>query len=255
MHVLALQLDIAWENKPANHAQVRRLLEPAHPPEKSLVVLPEMFATGFSMNVAGIADTGETQSFLVDLAREFGVWILGGIVTAGAGALGRNEALLFNPSGQETARYQKVHPFRYAGETQYYEPGAKAVVTGCNEFQLAPIICYDLRFPELFRAGVRQGANVFAVIANWPTPRLDHWLTLLKARAIENQAYVVGVNRCGHDPKVPYPGRTQIINPRGEVLADGGDKEGVVRTDLDLAALQTYRREFPVLEDRRESIA
>jgi predicted amidohydrolase len=254
MHVLALQLDSVWENKAANHARVLRLLQTARPEPRSLVVLPEMFATGFSMNVAGIADHGETQEFLAKLAREFGVWVLGGFVTAGDGQLGRNEAALFDITGQEITRYQKVHPFRYAGETKYFEPGTKAVVVACNEFQLAPIICYDLRFPELFRADLRGGADLFAVIANWPTPRLDHWLTLLKARAIENQAYVIGVNRCGRDPNVAYPGRTQIISPRGEVLTDGGEAEGVVRAELDLTALQGYRREFPVLEDRRNEI-
>lgn len=253
MHVLGVQLDIAWENKAANHQRVRQLISAARPPQQSLVVLPEMFATGFSMNVAGIADTGETPRFLVDLAREFSVWILGGIVTQGK--LGRNEALLLDPAGKETTRYQKVHPFRYAGETDHYEAGTKSVVVTCNEFQLAPVICYDLRFPELFRASVRRGANLFAVIANWPTPRLEHWLTLLKARAIENQAYVMGVNRCGRDPNVAYPGRTQIISPRGEVLADGGEAEGVVQADLDLTTLQTYRREFPVLEDQRDNIS
>ncbi len=254
MHILAVQLDIAWENKTANHDRVRRLLQAANPLKQSLVVLPEMFATGFSMNVAAVADSGETRQFMAAIAQEFGVWILGGIVSVGTGQLGRNEAALFNSAGQEVIRYQKVHPFGYAGETQYYEAGAKSVVTDCNEFQLAPIVCYDLRFPELFRAGVRRGANLFAVIANWPTVRLEHWLTLLKARAIENQAYVIGVNRCGRDPNVTYSGRTQIIGPRGEVLADGGEGEGVVQADLDLAALQVYRREFPFLDDQRESI-
>ncbi len=249
MHVLALQLDIAWENKPANHDKVRRLISASKPAPETLVVLPEMFATGFSMNVSATADTGETKEFLSKLAGEFRVWVLGGLVTKATGALGRNEAALFNPSGSEVARYQKVHPFRYAGETNFFEPGTQPVVVPCGEFQLSPIICYDLRFPELFRACVRRGANLFAVIANWPTPRLEHWRTLLKARAIENQAYVIGVNRCGSDPNVPYPGRTQIISPRGDVVLEAGDEECALEADLDLAVLQQYRKDFPALSD------
>lgn len=247
MNVLALQLDIAWENKVANHDKVRRLLASARPQPGTLVVLPEMFATGFSMNVPGITDDGgETQKFLAGIAREYRLHILAGIVRDR-----RNEAVLFDPQGRETVRYAKMHPFSFAGETEHYDAGKEPAVVSCCEFQIAPIVCYDLRFPELFRAGVRRGANLFAVIANWPTPRLDHWLTLLKARAIENQAYVIGVNRCGRDPNADYPGHSQIISPRGDVLADAGESEGIVQADLDLTALLTYRQKFPVLEDMK----
>src|SRR5207249_7162780 len=158
-----------------------------------------------------------------------------------------NEAVLFDAEGREVARYAKIHPFKFAGETA--KPGTDPVVVDCGEFKLAPAVCYDLRFPELFRAGVKCGANLFAVIANWPTSRLDHWLTLLKARAIENQSYVIGVNRAGRDPNADYPGRSQIISPRGEVLADAREGEGLVKTELDLPGLQAYRQNFPVLRD------
>jgi predicted amidohydrolase len=131
-------------------------------------------------------------------------------------------------------------------------PGEKPVVLSCGEVRVAPAVCYDLRFPELFRA-VR--ADVWCVLANWPTPRVEHWLTLLKARAIENQAYVIGVNRCGRDPGNEYPGRSQIISPRGEVLADAGDGEGIIQAALDMPALEAYRREFPVLRDARQAAA
>jgi predicted amidohydrolase len=243
VHVLGIQLDILWEDKPANHNKVHRLLSSAQPPPGALVVLPEMFATGFSMNVQAVNDNnGTTQRFLADIAKEFQVKVLAGIVRER-----RNEAVLFNAEGREVARYAKMHPFKFAGES--VEPGAERVVVDCAEFKLAPAVCYDLRFPELFRAGVKQGANLFAVIANWPTPRLDHWLTLLKARAIENQSYVISVNRCGCDPGNEYPGRSQIISPRGEVLADAGEGEGIVSATLGLPALQAYRREFPTLQD------
>ncbi len=239
MNVLGLQLDIVWENKAANHDKVRRLLAAARPESGTLVVLPEMFATGFTMNLALAEDTGES---IAKLAKEYRVQILAGMVRDR-----RNEAVLFDAQGREVARYAKMHPFKFAGETA--EPGTEPVVVDCGEFKLAPTVCYDLRFPELFRAGVKRGANLFAVIANWPTPRLDHWLTLLKARAIENQAYVIGVNRSGRDPNVEYPGHSQIISPRGEVLADAGEGEGVVEAELDLSELQAYRQKFPALDD------
>jgi len=117
--------------------------------------------------------------------------------------------------------------------------------------RVSPFICYDLRFPEVFRAATRRGAQVLVVIANWPATRVEHWVTLLRARAIENQAYVAGVNRCGNDPKLAYPGRSVIVGPWGEVMADAGDGEGVAWADLDFAALESYRREFPVLRDIR----
>ena len=245
MHVAALQLDIVWEDKPANHDKVRSMLSSAPPLPGTLVVLPEMFATGFGMNVPAVNDdNGTTQRFLADVAKEYRVNVLAGIVRER-----RNEAVLFDAEGREKGRYAKTHLFSCAGETEHFIAGTEPRVWDCDKFRLAPIICYDLRFPELFRTCLRQGANLFAVIANWPTPRLDHWLTLLKARAIENQAYVIGVNRCGHDPNVPYPGHSQIISPLGEVVADAGDTEGTIRAELDFAALQAYRKEFPALQD------
>jgi omega-amidase len=238
LNVLGLQLDIVWEDKAANLNKVHRLLSAANPKPGTLVVLPEMFATGFTMNLALAEDTGES---IAAIAKEYRVNLLAGMVRNR-----RNEAVLFDTQGGEAARYAKMHPFKFAGETA--EPGTESVVVDCGEFKLAPAVCYDLRFPELFRVGVKRGANFFAVIANWPTSRLDHWLTLLKARAIENQSYVIGVNRCGRDPNVEYPGHSQIISPRGEVLADAGESEGVVKAELDLLALQKYRQKFPTLD-------
>jgi omega-amidase len=233
LNVLGLQLDIVWEDKSANHAKIRRLLSEARPQPGTLVVLPEMCLTGFTM--ADLEDTGES---LAELSK--GIRLL-----AGMKRNQRNEAVLFE-DGREVACYAKMHPFQFAGESVV--PGTEPVVVECGGFKLAPAVCYDLRFPELFRAGVKRGANLFAVIANWPTARLDHWLTLLKARAIENQSYVIGVNRCGRDPNVEYPGHSQIISPRGEVLADAGEDEGIVRATLDLPELRKYRKEFPALK-------
>ncbi|HVR83355.1 MAG TPA: carbon-nitrogen family hydrolase [Planctomycetota bacterium] len=253
MHVAGVQLDIAWEDKAANHARVRDLVAAAKLPEGTLVVLPEMFATGFSMNVAGIAESpgGPTESFLASLAQDFGVFVCGGVVQRAADGRGLNQAVTFAPDRGLVARYSKIHPFSYGGETQHYAPGTEVITYRVRTVPISPFVCYDLRFPEIFRSAAKKGAQLLTVIANWPQPREAHWLTLLKARAIENQAFVVGVNRCGRDPKLAYSGRGQIVDPRGTVLADGGDGEGVFGADLDMAGLISYRKDFPALQDMR----
>jgi predicted amidohydrolase len=251
MRVYCCQFDIVWEDKPANYARVRSLLGAARMPAGSLVVLPEMFATGFSMNVAGIAepDDGATARFLSTAARELGVHIVGGLVAPGQHGRGLNQAVAFDPSGVHAARYTKQYPFTPGGESLHYARGADCVSFAWGGFTVAPLICYDLRFPEAFRRSTMRGVQFFTVIANWPVARESHWVTLLQARAIENQAYVAAVNRCGADPKFRYPGRSMIINPHGEVLADAGAGEGVIGADVDLEALLKWRRDFPVLED------
>jgi omega-amidase len=253
MHVAGVQLDIAWENKAANFAKVRDLVAAAKVPKGSLVVLPEMFATGFSMNVAGIAETvgGPTQLFLARLAKDHGIFVSGGMVIAAPDGRGLNQSVTMDPEGTRIACYSKIHPFSYAGETNHYAPGTETLTYAWGAASVSPFVCYDLRFPEIFRNAARKGAQVLTVIANWPEPREAHWLALLKARAIENQAFVIGVNRCGRDPKLAYSGRGQVIDPRGNVLADGGNGEGVFAAEIDLASLLAYRKDFPALQDMR----
>jgi len=253
MKAVGVQLDIVWEEKAANFAKVRALVEAVDAAPGSLIVLPEMFATGFSMNVARIreSEARETEAFLAALARGRRAFVIGGVVHADTDGRGRNEALVLDPEGRRVARYCKMHPFSFAGEDRHYASGEGPVTFAWGEFTVAPFICYDLRFPEIFRDAVGRGADCFAVIACWPRPREGHWLTLLQARAIENQACVIGVNRVGSDPKAAYSGRSVIIDPRGRVLADAGSGEGVVAADLDREALAQYRREFPALADMR----
>jgi omega-amidase len=257
MQVAAIQPDIAWENKPANFERVRRLVAAVRPEAGGLVVLPEMFATGFSMDAGRIHDgpQRETEVFLAEMARERGVHVIGGVVTLNPDGRGRNEAVVFGPDGREVARYAKMHPFSFGGEPEHYAAGDRAVTCRIGEFTAAITICYDLRFPELYRAAVLAGADLLIVIANWPAPRAAHWSALLAARAIENQAYVVGVNRCGNDPKHAFLGHSQVIGPRGTVIADAGECEGSVTAALDREDLKAYRREFPALADIRKDLA
>lgn len=254
MRVFGFQLDMEWENKAANYERVRLLLDCEDIPTNSLVVLPEMFATGFSMNLADIhePDDGPTKRYLSDVALTLDSYCIGGCVSLGDDGKGRNQALCFNPSGNEVARYTKMHPFTFGGETKHYTPGNQIHTFQWGEFTVAPFICYDLRFPEIFRHAMRMGANVFVVIACWPQARVSHWMALLRARAIENQAYVIGVNRYGSDPKLKYSGRSQIIDPKGNILADCGKQEGVISATLDFDMLTQYRADFPVLQDMRQ---
>jgi predicted amidohydrolase len=157
-----------------------------------------------------------------------------------------------DPQGRRLARYAKMHLFSFAGEHEPYAPGDSTVVFGWQDATVAPAICYDLRFPELFRRAVKDHAQILTIIACWPAPREEHWLTLLRARAIENQCFVAAVNRCGRDPSgLAYGGRSQIIDPRGAVLADGGGQEGVIQAEIDLEAQKQYRHKLPALNDMR----
>lgn len=255
MNIACVQFDIAWENKPANYDKVRKLLDQAGLPQGSLVLLPEMFSTGFSMNVEQIAEgkARDSEAFLSRTAREFGIYLVGGVVSAATGR-GRNEAVVFSSEGREIARYCKMQPFNLGGEGQHYSAGEGILIFQWAGFRVAPFICYDLRFPELFRAAVRKGAELFVVIANWPVMRIGHWVTLLQARAIENQACVAGCNRSGTDPKLSYNGRSIIINHHGDVLSDAGDGEKIISAEIDPDAVAKWRKEFPAVADMRANL-
>jgi len=253
MQIIGIQIDSAWENKAASHDKVLSLLDRAKPPAGALVVLPEMFATGFSMNVASIHDEArETQDFLSRTAAQRGVYLMGGVVTKDeTTGRGRNEAVVYSPEGGEVARYCKMQPFTLGGESEHYVAGERVCLFECEEFTVAPFICYDLRFPERFRAATARGANLIVVIASWPAVRDDHWVTLLKARAIENLSYVVGVNRCGQDPKHYHSGRSVIYDPHGRAMAEAGSEEGWIDARIELQPLLDWRRSFPALDDMR----
>ena len=254
MKVTGIQLDIAWEDKEANFARARRAIAAAGPEPGSLVVLPEMFATGFSMNVARIAEgrDGPTRRFCAEVAREGGLFLAAGLAAAGDDGRGLNLAEIYGPDGGRIASYAKLHPFSFAGETAHYAPGARLVGAAVGEFLACPLICYDLRFCEPFRTAARGGAEVFIVIANWPAPRADHWRALLIARAIENQACVIGVNRIGSDPNHAYAGGSLIVDHQGRVLGEADDRDAFVQAALDLPALRAWRLSFPVLNDIRD---
>lgn len=256
-HVYCCQIDCAWEDKRATHERVRHLVAARPPVTGSLFVLPEMFATGFSLDVARVAEgsDGADHAFLADLARAHHMFVLGGVVRAGRDGRGRNEAVVYDPAGSLVVRYCKLHPFSFADEHRHYEPGDQLACFEWARLRVVPMVCYDLRFPEAFRAALARGVDLFCVIANWPQARESHWLALLQARAIENQAFVVGVNRCGADPQHRYGGRSRIIDPSGRVLADAGNGSCLIDAAVDPDAVARQRRAFPVLADMRPDLA
>ena len=158
-------------------------------------------------------------------------------------------AILAGPEGAVT-RYAKIHPFTFGGEDKVYTGGDRIVTVTVEGVRVTPFVCYDLRFPEPFRLAA-EDTDLFALVANWPEARREHWRTLLRARAIENLCYVAGVNRVGDGGKLHYAGDSAVISPWGEVLAEGSDKESVLVCDVEPAAVRDARERFPVLRDRR----
>jgi predicted amidohydrolase len=250
MHVVLCQPDIAWEDKPTTFAGIRALLAGKPVPPGSLVILPEMAATGFSMNIAATAESpgGLTEQFLASLARTHHACVLGGLVAQWQGAP-RNQAVAVAPDGTVLARYSKQQPFTPAGEATTYPAGHETVVFDWGGFRIAPFICYDLRFPELFRRATAAGATFFAVIANWPSPRHHHWRALLAARAIENLAATAGVNRAGQDPSHTYAGGSVALDAQGRMLAEAGERACTLTSELDPGDVAAWRNAFPALRD------
>jgi predicted amidohydrolase len=252
MYVVAVQSDIEWENRPANHDNVRELLEKARVPAGSLVVLPEMFDVGFSLNTA-VTDPGSpsiSEAFVRSLATERKVAVLAGVVArAGDGRLA-NEAVGFGPDGSELVRYRKCRPYSLAGEDQHYCAGTTHATFEWDGCRIAPFICYDLRFPELFRPAAAN-ADMMIVVASWPEVRIEHWVRLLQARAIENLAWVLGVNRTGRDPTLNYVGRSCLFDPHGKQVFEADARQQVLSAEIDPGEARRWRHQFPVLRDMK----
>jgi predicted amidohydrolase len=247
VRVALIQLDLAWEKPAENHARAERRIQEAAAMGARLVVLPEMFSCGFTMNTA-LAETAEgpTETFLRGVAEGLGVWILAGI-PENPGP--QNHAVLVSPDGA-VQRYQKIHPFSFGDENQHYRPGDRVVTWDVEGLRITPFVCYDLRFPEPFRLAA-DDTDAFVVIANWPERRREHWRTLLRARAIENQAYVLGVNRVGEGGGLVYSGDSAAIDPLGRTLVEASEREAVLVADVEPGAVASWRSTFPALKDRR----
>ena len=257
MDVACSQLDIAWEDKPANYRRVENLVAAAGLAPGTLSCCPRCSPPVLPC-AEGVAEPtdGPTARFLADLARRHAIFVEGGVVIRSEeDSRPRNEALVFGPNGRLLCRYAKLHLFSLAGESEHYLPGQSPAMFSWQDAQVCPAICYDLRFPELFRVAAAGAADLITVIACWPAAREEHWLALLRARAIENQCYVAAVNRCGSDPSgLAYSGRSQILDPRGVVLADAAGGAGVIRINVNLESQNRYRQKFPALRDIRAGL-
>ncbi len=252
MKVAAVQHDIVWEDRDANFDRLGPMIAAAATDDARLVVLSEMFSTGFSMATDRIAEAadGPSVQFLVDRAREHRIWICGTLPERPAGAdRPFNQLVLAEPSGA-VHRYAKIHPFGYGAEHEHYAAGDTFLTVDVGGVRCSFFVCYDLRFADEFWP-LAPATDCYVVPANWPRSRRAHWSALLRARAIENQAYVVGANRVGEGGGLTYSGDSVIIDPLGEVVADAGEAECIVTADVDPARVSALRTRFPFLADRR----
>lgn len=220
MKIALISLDQKWEDKPHNLQRCAELTARAADIGADLVVFPEMTLTGFTLNTDLSAEdpvTAPSLSAFAELARKYRISLVAGMVMRGSGKA-ENTLVAFSGDGIEQARYVKIHPFTFAGEDRFFQPGNKLAKMKMPEFMLGFSICYDLRFPELYSA-LAKDCEVLINIANWPKRRVDHWRSLLQARAIENQTFVVGVNRIGVDGKsLEYESSSVVVNANGEFI-------------------------------------
>jgi omega-amidase len=249
MKINLVQYDPVWEDKEANKQKLNELL--SNKIEKnSLVLLPEMTLTGFTMEAEKLAEKihGETVHYFVDVALKYETNVLGGLIEKDRNNY-FNTLVHINSKGKLVKIYRKMHPFSYSGEDIHYKRGGETIVTEIDDFKIGLSICYDLRFPELYRRYGKAGVHLIIVIANWPDTRIEHWRTLLKARAIENQCYVAGVNRVGNDPKLKYNGFSSVFDPMGKELIYKEDQEEVLTLDILRENVEEVRTKLPFLND------
>ncbi len=251
MQCYLVQSALSWEDIPANLAHFEQLLTQASPSAGSVVILPEMFSTGFSMASAKLAEPmhGSAVTWMRDAAARLGITLTGSLIIEDSGNY-YNRMIWTN--GADLTSYDKRHLFRMAGEHNYYSMGEQQVVVDEGGTSVCLQICYDLRFPVWARnnPGANAGYDVLIYVANWPAARSEQWLALLKARAIENQSYVIGVNRIGVDGNdVAYQGDSVVLDYAGNTVLHLEDRAVVENVVLDMPAMQAFRESFPAYLD------
>jgi predicted amidohydrolase len=255
--VAALQHDIVWEDPNANFTRLAPMIESAAADGARLIVLTETYSTGFSSRTDHIAEPvdGPSTRFLAAQASTHGVWLCGSLPERRPGDARPVNCLVLAGPGGELHRYAKLHPFTHAGEHERFASGDAPVTVDVEGVRCSLFVCYDLRFADDFWP-LAPATDCYVVVANWPAARRTHWSILLRARAIENQAYVVGVNRAGSGGGLDYAGDSAVIGPFGEELAvapDAGDvgPEVALVADVDPAHVADVRARYPFLADRR----
>lgn len=248
LKIALIQAKLVWEDHAANLAQFQARIDQV-PAGVKLIVLPEMFSTGFSMHPSRLAQTmdGPAVAWMLDRSRETQADIAGSLIIEVDGNY-YNRLIWAKPDGS-TVHYDKKHLFRYAGEHEVYTPGDDHLLVVCHGWKIRPFICYDLRFP-IWTRNLENAYDAAIFVANWPDRRAAHWKALLRARAIENQCYVIAVNRVGKDGNGHrYSGDTCVIDPTGRLTAGMSHEEAIVSEVLSAEVLVGYRKEFPAWMD------
>ena len=252
------QIKIIWEDKEKNRAICEKMIKRATQVNADLIIFPELTLTGFTMNVSQIAeDAGDspTMLFFKGLAKKYQINIIFGVALKSKnGKKGRNMAIMVDTSGRVRTQYQKIHPFSFAREEKYYQPGDKLALFSIKGLKCALIICYDLRFPGLFEALAKHQPEAVIIIANWPKVRIRHWQTLLSARSLDMQCYVIGVNRVGKGADLEYNGYSSAYSVTGEKIVEYKNKETLSFVELDKKAVSNQRRAFTSLRDKRHNL-
>lgn len=252
MKVAVIQADTVWADRDANFARLTPLVSTAASNGASLVLLTEMFSTGFVVDRGDIGEPegGPSSQFLTQLAKQHNTWIAGScpeVTTDDPRPF--NSLVLVSPQGVQH-RYHKIHPFTYGGEDTYFRPGKDFVTVNLDGIRVTLFVCYDLRFADEFWKTATD-TDLYLVPGNWPASRREHWMALLRARAIENQAYVIGCNRVGTGGGLTYAGDSRIINPLGEIIAEAQDQPTILYADIYAEEVQSVRTAFPFVQDRR----
>jgi predicted amidohydrolase len=246
--VTLIQTELEWEDVAANLRRFDRLIDSLQV-ATDLIVLPEMFTTGFSMNAAALAENmnGRALGWLRETARRTAADVVGSVIVVHEGRF-YNRLCWADPEG-EVATYDKKHLFRYAGENQIYTAGSTSLLVELKGWKVRPFVCYDLRFPVWTR-NTNLTYDLALFVANWPQRRAEHWKVLLQARAIENQSYVIGVNRIGTDGNGLYhSGESSVIDPVGNILFRSAHAPCVFTLPLERDRLDDYRQSFPAWKD------
>jgi omega-amidase len=253
MKVALCQMNVVQGDAVHNEQRVVAMIAEAVEGGAELVVLPEMWKSGYDFaNLAKHVEpiNGATANFLSEQAKTHGVFLVGGSFTLQEEGKVYNTSLTFNPQGEQINRYSKLHLIGLMQEDKYLAAGTDYQPFLIGDTLASVIICYDLRFPELIRTYAVEGASILFVPAEWPIQREAHWLALLRARAIENQMYVVGANTTGENENDRFNGNSIIYDPWGEVVAQAGSEEQILFADLALEKVAEVRKSVPVFQDR-----
>ncbi|RCX23357.1 putative amidohydrolase [Fontibacillus phaseoli] len=257
--IALVQCDIALGDPKLNRERLEARMEQAAASsvKPDVIMLPEMWNTGYALAQIGqLADPGgiETRSWISDFARRHGIQVIAGSIAEKRDGRVYNTMLIFDRDGQEVDAYSKIHLFRLMEEEKYLTSGERPVLFELDGVKSGASICYDIRFPELARTLALKGARALFIPAQWPHPRLQHWRTLLMARAIENQMYVVACNRTGISGSDAFFGHSLIIDPWGEIVAEGGEGEEIMTGRVDLTLVTQVRERIPVFADRQSQL-